>query len=44
MKKNNIILAIVLIAFVICVALVLYFKLNPKEEVVLSVDLKLLVK
>lgn len=42
MKKNNIILAIVLIAFVICVALVLYFKLNPKEEVVLSVDLNLL--
>ncbi|MDO4283498.1 MAG: DUF4358 domain-containing protein [Clostridia bacterium] len=32
MKKNNIILAIVLIAFVICVALVLYFRLNPKEE------------
>lgn len=42
MKKNNIILAIVLVAFVLCVVLVIGFRLKPTEEEVVNIDLNVL--
>lgn len=42
MKKNNIILAIVLVAFVICVTLVIWFRLKPIEEDIVNIDLSVL--
>lgn len=42
MKKNNIILAIVLVAFVLCVILVIGFRLKPTEEEVVNIDLNVL--
>lgn len=43
MKKNNVILAVVLIAFVLCVTLVIYFRINhEQQEEVTNIDLNLL--